>query len=1114
MMTEGQPYFRTPALSPDGRLLAFVYAADIWLVDAQGGSAERLTAHPAGHSSPRFSPDGTQLAFSSTRTGGGDVYVLPLEGGEIRRLTYHSSYCHVEDWAGDGQHIYFVSGHDQQGQAIYRVPLAGGTPALLYAEPYSSLGHASVSPDAHDLLFNTIRGRWWRRGPDPFSPTEILLASALPAAGDPADHLPRKLVGIDSPHAYSGLNRWPLWAPDGAGIYFVSDRGEGSIENLWYQSREADELRQITHFRDGRLLWPGTARQAGMIVFERDGQIWRLDPTSGEAEPVPIRVRADTKLTPVYVEMRTRGYSELRLSPDGKKVAFVARGEIFADFSDKETDKEQRQGPSFRVTETHARESQITWTPDSRSLLYVSDRHGEPEIYRYDFTTRSETRLTDDPAPKGQPCCSPDGTWVAYLYGLDDIHLLNLKTGESRPFARGSFIWNDALAWSPDSRWLAYISHDDRLFANVYVQHIDETEAHQISFLSNISGDNLLWSPDGKFLIFSSGQYRLESQIVRIDLRPPLPTFRENAFEKLFEEKKDKHQKPDGDRQAAPARDDKAAEPEQPEDQPEEPPGDEAAPPEGEQPEDQPEEPPGDEAAPPEDEQPAEEPQEQPEDDKDESAAPQVEIVFEGIERRLSFLTPIQMDADAQAISRNSRDLLFVAVVAGKVNIWTLPLDEPRQGNPPQQVTSNSSSKRHVQFVPSGKALFYLEDGQITIRKFPYGSDPLFLQTRCEVNVDFNQEKHQIFGEAWRLLRDLFYDQTFRGQDWHALREHFLPLVNGAQSHGELMHVLNLMIGELRASHTGVYWYSGRGGSDGYTGLLFDPLEQVERGLLRVAALVPDSPAALLDEPPRVGEYLLAVNGVALTPQTSLDELLQRTVGRRVILRLAATPAGESAREVAIRPINGDAYEHLRYRAWVTSNKAYVHRVSEGRLGYVHIEEMSYRAYQQFLVDLDTETHSKAGVILDVRHNGGGHISTFILDVLARRSVLRSGFRNHNLSNPYHIAGNRALNKPTVLVTNESSASDAEIFTEIYRRMGLGKVVGRPTAGRVIGTINRPLLNGSYLRLPIYAYSTPEGEDLEGTGRTVDIEATLPVGEWAAGRDRQLDAAIAALLET
>jgi Tol biopolymer transport system component/C-terminal processing protease CtpA/Prc len=1123
---EGTPYFRTPALSADGHYVAFEYASDIWLVPTRGGTAERLTAHAAAHHSPQFSPDGTLLAFTSNRTSRGDIYVVPIgeqnsRPGAVQRLTVHDSYSGVEAWAPDGQHLYFTSSRDQQSQSIYRVSLAGETPLLIHTEPYENLSHVAVSPDGQVLAFNTTHNPWWRRGPDPYAPNLIWLLHLNAPSWHQAMEL-RYSSGsapLEATHDLASFieaapmpsGRWPLWAPDGMGLYFVSDH-TGS-ENIWYQplhpSHDAPERQplQITHFTAGRVLWPSisltsTDNGKGMLVYEHEWQLWQTDLASGESAPIPIRVRADTKITPVYVEVRTRYFSEVRLAPDGKKIAFVAHGEIFADFADKETDKEQREGPSFRVTSTHSREQQVSWMPNSRSLVYISDRHGENELYRYDFTTRTETRLTNDAAPKWSPCCSPDGTWVAYIRGLDAIYLLNLKSGEVRPFAQGNFVRSRSLAWSPDSAWLAYLSHDARFFCNAYVQHLNEKTAHQITFLSNISGYDLLWAPNGRYLIFTSAQYRLESQIVRVDLRPVTPFLREQEFEKLFEDEKEKEKEKDKAKELQHEQQERseelttAAPDQEPPDTPDETP---------DTPTEAPDTPTDDEES--GEQKKAEKPA------SSSSKVPRVEIVFAGIERRLRFLTHIQMDASAEAISPDSRDLLFLASVADKVNIWNLHMDEPRSDSPPEQLTASSGTKRDVQFSPDGKRFFYLDDGQIISRKFPRANEPTTLYVRGDVTIDFTQEKYQIFGEAWRLLRDTFYDPTFGGQDWDAIRTRFAPLIAGVQTHGDLARLLNLMVGELRASHLGAFWGGSWRGRDGYTGLIFDPLTQREQGALRIAAIVPDSPVALLDTPPRIGEYLVAIDGTTLTAQSNVDALLQRTVGRRVLLRLAATPAGDDAREVAVRPVDEDTYEHLRYRAWVNENKAYVHRISNGRLGYIHVEAMSYYAYQQFFVDLDAETYNRDGLVLDVRYNGGGHVSTFILDVLARRTVLISGFRQQISTNTYHLSGNRAFNKPTILLTNASSASDAEVFTETYRRLGLGKVVGKPTAGSVIWTINWPLLNNFTFRLPIYSVSTPEGENLEGTGRPVDIEVERPPGEWALGRDRQIEAAVAALLE-
>jgi tricorn protease len=1075
-------YFRTPALAPNGKQVAFVYAADIWLVDLEGGAAQRLTAHPSLNSSPRFSPSGKELAFTSTRTGNGDIYILPLESGDVRQITFHDSPATMEAWSADGQQLYFSSSIAQLGMGIYRVSAMGGTPSGLINEPFEDLVHATVSPDGSQIAFNLVRMAWWRKGPNPYAASEIWTLSLNCSEGE-EPRLPRRQTTMKC------INRWPLWASDGKGFYFVSDRN--GYENIWYSELQSEESRQITNFRDGRVLWPTIAPTSETIVFERDFDLWRLDLKSGESEPISIKVGADTRITPVRVESYIRA-NELSLAPDGKKIAYVARGEVFADFADKETDREQRQGASFRITNTPAREKDVVWSPDSRSLVYISDRYGEDELISYSFLDNSEKRLTDDPSPKSQPCFSPDGKWIAYMRGIDQIYLLNTETREVRPFAQGLFIRTSGLAWSPDSRWLAFLSNDEHLFTNVYVQRIDETQARQVTFLSNLEGYGLLWSPNGRFLIFTSGQYRAEAQIARVDLRPAPPQFRETEFEKLFEDRRS-----NGAPQLPPAPAVPAPPPITPAELIEQ----------TETPSER-----SDPAAPKEAEKPSAPAQEEPRGNK-------VEIIFEGIERRLRLITPEQMDGMAHAISPDNRDLLFTARVADKMNIWSLPLDELRQDQPPRQLTYTTSYKGSLQFSPDGKLFYYLDEGRVTTRKFPNGNDPTTVAIRGDIVVDFNQEKQQMFAETWRLMRDHFYDESFRGLDWNTIRDYYAPAVAGAQISSDLYAILNLMLGDLRASHMGV-WPTGSGGNqDGYTGLIFDRVELIQTGALRIANIVPDSPATRgsddqigSGDAPRIGEFLIAVNGVQITKQTNLFALLQRTVGRRVVLSLSNNADGSDSREVAIRPINAYQYERLLYRTWTATNERYVHRISNGRIGYVHIEEMSYPAYQQFLIDLNTEARGKEGVVIDVRYNGGGHTATFILDVLSRSSTLRSGFRNRTNTDVGHYAGNRVLNKPTVLVTNEKSASNTEMFSESYRRKGLGPIVGKPTAGAVIWTSQLRLIDGSILRLPHSSTVTPEGEDLEGTGRPVDVEIDRSLGEWALGIDKQLDAAVEALL--
>jgi len=1034
-----QAFLRQPALDPDGRQLAFVTAGDVWLVSIDGGTAERLTAHPARHYGPRFSPDGRQLLFAAGRDGAGDLYVLDLDGGAPRQITFQDEPCYPEDWADDGKAVFFSCDMEQMGFAIYRVSVYGGTPAPIYLEPYEQLDQAAVSPDGQTLAFVNRRERWSRRGPHPFSPDEIWLGPTRP------DYQAlRQLAGpFGERFQYAGKLGWPLWAPDGRGIYVVCDCD--GHENLWYLPLDDGVPRQITCFRGGRLLFPAIARRAGTIVCERgDGQLWRIDPVSGDAAPIPIRVRIDIKRTPVRIEHWSSGFSEVRLSPDGKKVALVARGDVFADFADKETDRELRQGPAFRITNTPAREWSITWTPDSRNLLYLSDRNGEVELFRYDFETGSEVQLTHDGRPKLLPRIAPNGKAIAYIRDRMVIELLEESGAQPRELCRARFTVAADLCWSPDSRYLAFIAQDDRLFSNVYIVPVAGGEPRQITFLSNLGGGNLSWSPDGSFIIFTTEQYRLEAQIARVDLRPPPPVFRETIFEQLFKKGEKENNKTDH------------------------------------------------------------------RSDQEKPAVVSEPIVYEGIERRLRLLTPPQMNTIAGPISPNGKDLLFLASVAGKVDVWTMPLDEPRADEPPRQLTANAAHKSWLQFAPDGRSFYYLEDGQLVVRRFPSGNEPNRLSLRAEVEVDFHRAKEQIFTEAWRELRDSFYDPTFRGQDWQAVRERFAPLIGAVQTTEELHTLINLMVGELQASHLGSGFY-GWESDDGFIGIIFAVEPLLRESRLVVERVLPDGPAALASEPPRPGEELVAVEGTRLSATVSLHKLLLRSAGRRVRLTFRAADGNE--RDLVARPINAEAYRRLRYRDWVATNEQYVHRMSRGKLGYVHIEEMSYAAYQQFLVDLDAETHSKAGVIIDVRYNSGGYTATFVLDVLMRRSALRSGFRDLGVTDASHLAGNRVLDRPTVLVTNERSASNTEMLSESYRRLRLGKVVGRPTAGAVIWTYRIQLLDGAWLRLPQFYVVTPEGEDLEGRGRPVDVEVARPLGEWAQGRDRQLDVAVATLLK-
>jgi C-terminal processing protease CtpA/Prc len=372
----------------------------------------------------------------------------------------------------------------------------------------------------------------------------------------------------------------------------------------------------------------------------------------------------------------------------------------------------------------------------------------------------------------------------------------------------------------------------------------------------------------------------------------------------------------------------------------------------------------------------------------------------------------------------------------------------------------------------------------------------------------------EVFHQAWSDLRDHFYDASFHGVDWNAVRSTYEPQVAGARTPDEMRRLINLMAGELNASHLGISAPPGGTAAQpvGRLGLRFDRVEYETRGHLRVGEVIALGPAAITGQV-RIGDYLVAVDGSQLDARSNLDELLANKVGRRVVLMVASTPDGTEAREVAVQPVNQATEKGLLYRQWVNDRRVYVERVSNGRLGYVHMFDMSQNSLNQLYADLDVENHAREGVVIDVRNNNGGFVNAYAIDVFARRGYMTMTVRGYPPAPARSVLGQRALERPTILVTNQHSLSDAEDFTEGYRSLKLGKVVGEPTAGWIIYTWNTTLIDGSSFRLPRQKVQDSSDQVMELNPRQVDLRVTRPIGESYTGKDSQLDAAVSELLK-
>ena len=970
-----KPSLSEPALSPDGATVAFISGGAVWTAPGGGGEARILVSDQATDSHPLFSPDGARLAFTSTKAGQANIYVLTLATGALRRLTFADVSETLNGWSYDGKWIYFSSPVNDIGRQndIFRVRVDGGTPLAISDERYMNEFFAAPSPDGSQIAMmakGISSTQWWRNGHAHIDEAELWLKPVAKAGGY------RQLLGPDSKHL------WPMWAPDGRSIYYMSD-ASGS-ENLWRLPTDVGaKPEQVTRFTGGRVLWPTVGYDGKSIVFERDFAIWKLDLASGQVAQVPINLVGAVPSPGVHHLTETK-FNALALSPDGKKAALIAHGEVFAVGT-------KDGGAAQRVTHTPQAEREMVWSPDSRRVVYISEDGVGGKLVEYDFAAQSERVIATSATGIAAPSFSPDGKVLAYERDDKEIHTVALgangEPGKDTVIYTGaiSAFGGEHLSWAPDSRWLAFFVTDHRSFRNVMVASVDGSVAEPVSFLANgETSEQIAWSADGKYLLFDSTQRAEESSIIRIDLVPHVPKYREDQFRDLFKTTEEKTSTPPTDKKAHPGEKPSGADEAQPADKK----SDDAG---------------GDDKK----------------GGKPKKIEP-VKIVFEDIRERASEL-PLGMPASDPVISPDGKTLVFKSQGArGQEALYSYSLDELAKEPPsPQQIISNrDKSKTHVAFTPDSKEIYFL-DG-LTLTQTPVESPkPKAIAVTAEMDVDFDVEKMVVFDEAWSMLDKRFFDATFNGHDWVKLRDTWRPYIEGARTTDEERRDINLLIGELNASHSGMGGPRASGAEpvhEGQLGLRFDR-EAYEAGKgLVITEVIALSPAAI-EGSIKPGETLVAVNGAAIGPHVNLDELLLDQVGKRTVLTINGSG---KTREAIVRPVTTAEAAGLLYRQWVEANRAYVAKLSGGKLGYVHIPDMSDESLAQLYIDLDAQNESREGVVVDVRNNNGGYVNGRVIDVFARRNYLmmtpRDQFAVPGAARPWASAPWACL---TVLLTNE-----------------------------------------------------------------------------------------------
>jgi tricorn protease len=1051
---------RRPSISPDGAVIVFSCQGDLWRVDAAGGRATRLTAHPGYDREAVFSPDGSLLAFASDREGSMDVYVMPAEGGRPERRTYAPSADIPCAFSADGEEIYFAASREWRYPArgqIQRVPVGGGTPGRLldlFADD------VAVEPGGGRLLLTVGDNRFGRVGYRGSYQADIWLY-------EPGAEPLRLADGL-------GYDTDPMWGSGGAVYWRGEDDATGAF-NLWRRAADGTRSR-LTDFRDEGVRNASISGDGSRIVFEAGDGLWVLDTAGGEPRPVAIDIAADTVGDPMTRDEANGDADELAVADGGDELALVVRGEVVLV-------NRELEGRATVAVPSPWRDQAVSFRPGSAdTLLIVSDREekGGVPYNRIGLVVSDQEGVTllrearshriEWLTPAGVECndprWSPDGKRIAYRHGKGALAVMDADGGDREVLYEG---WDDPdFAWSPDSRWLAYaVASGPDFNTDIWLAPADGGEATNVSQHPDYD-TGPVWSGDGSMLAWTSRRFGNQGDVVFCYLTREADERSREEWE-ILEKTRDKK----GKKGKKGKKDDKADK-------------------DGDDGDDN-----GDDDA-----------------KKDEAVDDAIRIDLEDIHLRVRRLTSLSGDESVHAIDEHGDRIVFGATIGDDRDLYTVD----RFGEDRERLTKGGAGDRAAQLGPDGKHMWLLKRGK-PARVPLSGGELKTVSFRARLDNDRAALRRQVVLEGWRRLRDYFYDPQMHGIDWDAQREKALRLAEGVDHDADFADVMNIMLRSLNASHMG-YYPGGRGGGrggGGWLGLQFDAAHD-GRGV-KVAAVVPHGPADLASGGLRAGDVILAVDGVEVGRDRNINEPLALAGDDPVWVTFERD--GDE-HEAQLRPAGWGAVRQAIYEADVRANRARVEELSGGRVGYVHIQGMGRREVEVFERDLHAAAAGKDALVIDVRFNGGGWTTDLLMTILTQPvhayTIPRGGEVGYPDAERLPL---QRWNKPIAVVCNEASYSNAEIFSHAVKTIGRGPVIGQPTGGNVISTGGWRTLDGGFIRLPFRGWYVWGDEvdpgrnnrNQEHGGCIPDHLVPLGPAEWLAGEDPQLAKAVELMME-